>query len=245
MTTNLINGIRYVEFKPSVKVKHVLVAIHGFGGDAESSTIAKLATDLAEHNVAVVAFDLHCHGADTSQGNLDLNKCFEYLESVMCYVERHFACPISFFATSFGGYLLLNYLKDKPNKYNKIILRAPAVYMDEILVNKILPEHGYTKNDLESGVLDLGFERNLYVDITFYNQLLHNRLHLPNPNYFYHIIQGQKDNIVDYKQNELFFNESKHKYYYFPNADHRFKKDGELDKISNIVETILFKKSNA
>ena len=64
-------------------------------------------------------------------------------------------------------------------------------------------------------------------------------------NCFLNIIQGKKDNIVDYKANEKFLKshiKSPCEFFYFENADHRFKNPGELEKIVEITTKILLKK---
>ena len=90
------------------------------------------------------------HGENDSSNCLSLDSCFKALADIDLYVkEKYVDHEISYFATSFGGYLLLNLLSSNDYKYDKIILRAPAVYMDEILSNAIIPEHGYDLNELE------------------------------------------------------------------------------------------------
>ena len=242
----MITKVNYKLSPLDGKPKQILIAIHGFAGDANSSTIQELADKLRKDNVLVVSFDLPCHGDDKNTMPLDLDLCYKYLDMVVSGVKKEYDLPISFFATSFGGYLLLNYLKN--TKYNfanaKIILRAPAVYMDEILVQKILPEHNYQLKDLQNGVVDLGYEKPLLVANKFLTQLEKDKITTINTNYFYNIIQGKKDNIVDYKQNQKLFRRypKNYKFYYFPKADHRFKNEGELTKIVEIVENILVSK---
>lgn len=57
-----------------------------------------------------------------------------------------------------------------------------------------------------------------------------------------YIIQGKKDDIVDFDVNERFFlnyNKKQNHFFCFEDADHRFKKSGELEKIIAITETFL------
>ena len=61
-------------------------------------------------------------------------------------------------------------------------------------------------------------------------------------NHFVYILQGKKDDIINYKDNARFFTQyypNKHKFIYFENADHRFKKPGELDRIVSETLAIL------
>lgn len=199
-------------FKPQNEIKKVLIAIHGFAGDKESSTIEKIAISLTKKDILVIAFDLPGHGEDYEK--LDLKECYDYIDRVIKYTISSYNRDISFFATSFGGYLLLNYLNNTKIKFNQIILRAPAIYMGQIFSNKILKEHGYTVKDKILNV---------------------------NNEYTYNIIEGKKDDIANYKENEKFFKNNIKNYnlFYIENADHRFKNQGEVETIVNIVNSII------
>lgn len=226
-------------FKPQNEIKKVLIAIHGFAGDKESSVIEKVAISLTKKDILVLAFDLPGHGEDYEK--LDLKECYDYIDRVIKYTISSYNRDISFFATSFGGYLLLNYLNNTKIKFNQIILRAPAIYMDQIFINKILKEHGYTVKDLNNKKIDLGFEKELIVDERFYNDLVKDKIHKVNNEYTYNIIQGKKDDIVNYKENEKFFKNNIKNYnlFYIEKADHRFKNPGEVETIVNIVNSII------
>lgn len=237
------DGIHYTVFLPQKTVKRALIAIHGFAGDSQSSAIYEVAKSITQKDYAVIAFDLPAHGEDEKR-ICTIADCFAYLDKVVDYVCNQYTADISFFATSFGGYLLLNYLNKTNHKFKNVILRAPAVFMDSILLHKILPMHGYSASDLNNGSVNLGFERELNIGKAFYDDLVKHRLHKPNNSYDYNIIQGKKDDVVDYKQNDKFFrkNAMKYHFYYLDNADHRFKNPGELQEIVKITESILFNK---
>lgn len=233
-------------FFPNNEIEKVIVAIHGFAGDKDSSVIYEIAKEMTTHNFVVVTFDLPNHGENESNGCLSLSKCFKAVNDIDLFVkEKYIGKEISCFATSFGGYLLLNLLSSNNYIYDKVILRAPAVHMDEILSNVIIPEHGYNLSELENKSINLGYGKELLIDINFYNDLKNNRLinNYKNNNYLY-IIQGKKDDVVDYKNNEKFFNDkcfNNHEVYYFEEANHRFKNPGELEKIVEIVKNVIIK----
>ncbi len=232
-----------VKLSKPVKVRQILIAIHGFAGDCESSVINSLSQELSKDDVLVVAFDLPCHGQDTNNSILNFNLCLDYLKQVeQTVLDQYKGVPISYFATSFGGFLLLNYLKTSTVKYNKIILRSPAIKMDKILKDVLLCEHGYSFSDLQCGAINLGYGRMVDVDINFYNSLVENSLDNYQNNNFLYIIQGKKDDVVNYLDNEDFFNKKckdNYKIYYFDNADHRYKNNGEKEKIVEITKQIL------
>ena len=235
-----IGNIHYKFFLPAEKPNKVLVTIHGFAGDSDSSTIYALAQHLTQSNTLVVAFDLPCHGKDKSSGDLVLQDCFDYLLNVVNYVKTTYTdCSLSFFATSFGGYILLNNL-NKIGDIDHIILKSPAIFMDEVLKN-LLQKNGFSVQDLEKNHIDLGFERPLFVNYKFLTDLSANSLKHKKFAQYIDIIQGDRDDVVDIYSNEEFYKQNCLDYslHYIKGADHRFKNVGELDKIIKIVDEIL------
>lgn len=244
ITQTIYKNISIREFE-SLQPKEVLITIHGFAGDKESSVIFALGRKLTKININVVSFDLPCHGLNSANKTLDFYDCLKSLETIVAYTKTKYKnIPISFFATSFGGYLLLHYLKFKTDSFGHIILRAPAINMDSVLSDNILPAHGFSIKDLNNKI-DLGYENPLYIDSTFLAQLKNNSLNdYSTKNYKFEIIQGLKDDIVDPNVVINFINKLNNDstLYAFENADHRFKNPGELEKIISITKNILTKK---
>lgn len=235
-----INNICCKFFYPDNAIKNVIVAIHGFAGDKDSSVIEALAREF-ENSTLVVTFDLPCHGEDKTT-KLDLSKCLQYLSTIIEHVKDNYReSPISIFATSFGAYLFLNYLKNTKYTFKNIVLRAPAIFMDKVLVGSILRDRNVSYNELLTQEVDLGINKKIMVDKHFLQDLKNNDL----KNYIYNqhidIIQGDEDIVVDVKENEDFCktNFKDYKIYYIKGADHRFKKQGELEQILNIVKNII------
>lgn len=232
-------------YLPAEKIKEIVIGVHGFSGDKESSVLLTLAKKLTENNIALITFDLPCHGKNDNSKPLNLDACINSIGEAIDYAKTSYPnTPISIFATSFGGYLTLAYLSKHHEEINKLILRAPAIYMSKVLEETILPFNGFSANKIES-VINLGYEQSLYIDKTFINDLRKLNLEqLPTINNFLHILQGKKDDIVNPKDNANFFNKhykNNHNFYYFENADHRFKHPGELEKIIEITLEILAK----
>ena len=235
-----VGGIQITAYTGSVK-KDVLICVHGFGGDAKSSVIEMLGKTLTDDGIVVIAFDLPCHGTDQSSGLLSLSRCTNYLERVEAWVREKFkGLPLSFFATSFGGHLLLHHLEKSDAEYKRLILRAPAVYMKEIM-DTIIIQHGKSLDEIAKNPLNLGYEQELLGDKKFCEELTLPSYPKIRENQLY-ILQGKLDDLVNWKQNEKYFDKyyhGKHKFYYFEDADHRFKKPGQLDKIIEITREIL------
>lgn len=236
------DGVQVKMFYPENEIKSLVIAIHGFGGDSESSVIKALARELTAKDILVLTFDLPCHGKDKNKDVLRLGECLSYLEKIINFSMRTFKdIPISFFATSFGCFILLNHLKNHDIIYNKIILKSPAIFMDKTLKENILKDHGYSLDDLIRSPLDLGYEREILIDKFFLNELEKSNLN----NHFFpnhiDIIQGDKDDVVNIYDNEKFFSKNFKNYslHYIKGADHRFKNPGELEKVLKISKNIL------
>lgn len=63
MQTRALSIFRAYEIKcklfapDDLEVKHVIVGVHGFAGDKESSMLERLATDCSPNGVALLCFD--------------------------------------------------------------------------------------------------------------------------------------------------------------------------------------------
>ena len=101
--------------------------------------------------ISSISFDFPGH-IDSTQGTdkLKVDICISYINSVVEYVKQNYGndIKISFYAISFGAYILLNKLIGDKQKYNNIILRSPAFNMKDILIKSLLKEsfEEYKKN---------------------------------------------------------------------------------------------------
>lgn len=236
-----IKNIHCKLFLPKDKVKNILVAIHGFAGDKESSVIKAIAENLNETTL-IITFDLPCHGKDEEKSELRLNNCINYLKNILDFIKNQYKnIPISLFATSFGAFILLNHLKDHNSTFEHIILRAPAIFMDEVLTNSILKDHGITLQQFLSQSTNLGYDKTILVGKNFLQDLKENSLASHKFSQQIDIIQGDKDDVVDVKKNEAFFNSNfvNFSLHYIKDADHRFKNPTDISKIIKIVKNIL------
>lgn len=242
---SVLNEICCRSFLPEKETEQVLITLHGFAGDKDSSTIYALAEKLTKSGILVFAFDLPSHGTDKGTSPLKLSKCFEYVSSVIQYIKKEYnGKPISFFATSFGGYLLLNFLRANKIDCKHIILKSPAIFMEDVLQENILSEHGYSLCDLKEDI-DLGFERPLLINKSFLKELKENSLKGCSFDKHIDIIQGDMDDVVSVVDNERYYKEylKSYNFYYIKNADHRFKNAGDLERVVEIVKDI-FRKDN-
>lgn len=207
-------------------VDRIILYCHGFAGNKDSRSTRRLAEKLVPSykTTAVVSFDWPCHGDDRSP-RLDLSVCELYLRTVISYLHGRFgAVPIFVNAISFGAYLILKYISDNGNPFEKIVLRSPAVPMYQGLTEKIM-----TKDDLaalaKSRPALVGFDTKVRITPQFLQELKDEDLFKRSFCAFADdilILHGTEDEIVPFdrvcefaEQNELLLLASE-------GADHRF-----------------------
>ena len=178
-------------------MKKIIIACHGFGGDKESSAIDLLAQKLLKYNIGVIAFDFPAHGKSDEDGTkFTVKNCINDLISIEEYIKKEYPnMPIGIFATSFGAYIALLKINKYGNNYFSIVLRAPAICMDEIFINSIIKEdiNDYKKR----GYTVLGYEKELNVYYQYYQELISNKLfdiYVKNEPLL--IIQGTEDDMA-------------------------------------------------
>ena len=234
----------YIEVNEYIpqKLDKIIIAVHGFGGDKNSSVIVALANELNKYNIGIVCFDFPGHGESTVDGKFfTVTNSINDLNTVEQYVIDKYNVPIGIFATSYGGYITLLNIGINKKNYSNVILRCPAINMYEIFKKNIL---SINEDELEkNGYCELGNERKININLEYYKELENNniknivkKLNLPIV-----IIHGTEDDMAPISDSIEFQNNFKEyvtleKVY---GADHRFKKEGELEKIINITKKHL------
>lgn len=224
--------------------KNIVIACHGFGGDKESSAITLLANKIKDDKIGVITFDFPGHGkSEVEADKLTLDNCISDLEIVEEYARNEFPnAKIGIFSTSFGAYITLLKINRNGHKYDSIVLRAPAICMDEILKNAILTES--IEKYKEKGYAILGYDREMKVPYKYYEELLDNKLFdIYSVNEEMLAIQGTKDDMAPIEDTIRFIAEknTKANLIKIEGADHRMKKDGELDKAINFAREYIIK----
>ncbi len=223
-------------FHPRRPAQGVVIGVHGFAGDKESSALKAVAMGLsADH--ALLCFDFPAHGkSPASDDQLTVANCKADLLTVFQYVRSVYpAVPIHVFATSFGGYVTLLSVSETDFSPETIILRAPAIRMADIFKNKIVgcDFARYRKQ----GYIECGFDRKMYVPFAFYEELASHDAVSVIPRIPLLIFCATEDELVDaadlhrYAQTVPSAKISDVK-----GATHRFKGPGELDHV--VEETV-------
>lgn len=224
----------------SSKAENVIVFCHGFAGHKDNGTAEALAAEvMSRHkNTAVLVFNMPCHGDDTSEIIL-LENCICYLEAVIDYAQsRLHAKNLYAFGISFGGYLLLKYIKEKSNPFEKVFLRCPAVNMHEVLTKTIM-----TADELETAengqTVPVGFDRKTNVSLRFLKELKNSDIRTADFSQYKDdicIMHGTDDEIVPYEAARSFTQKNSVRLITANGADHRFQNEGGQ---KNVVEHAL------
>lgn len=212
---------------PENDMKGMVLGIHGFGSSGRGKTLMQLGSELRLQGYGLLTFDLPSHGINKSNVLSSLDECIEAVDNAVSYAKS-FGKPLSVFATSFGAYLTLLYMAKNKYEFERIVLRAPAVYMDEVFCG-LLDERAYSK---DSDVWQMGHDDYpIFVEKQFLSQLEKNRLeNFDFPSCATLVIQGQQDNVVDWKKNAVFFDNKfggNVRFEYMPTTYHFFRTEEE------------------
>lgn len=199
---------------------------HGFGGHKENKAAERFADSyLAKHKkVAVIVFDWPCHGEDAKK-KLSLDDCDTYLRLVAAYaVDQLGAKELFAYATSFGGYLFLRYIRAYGSPFRKMALRCPAVNMAAVLRSSIMTPEDEKKLARGKDVL-VGFDRKIKISPDFVKSLDSSDITLLDYTPFCDdmlILHGTKDELVPYEAVRLFADNNMIEFVPVEGADHRF-----------------------
>ena len=217
----------------------VLVCLHGFAGDKYSSVIQALAEELAPASVRVITLDWPGHGSSPVDGTyLTVENCMRDLDTVLEYVSKD-GLPKTLFATSFGGFIGVNYLMRYPTVFSRFVLRSPALRMPDTYRSFLTDEEVAALDHGES--VNNGFDRPLWLDASFYEDLCAHRLpaeelHFRAPGL---IIQGDQDDVVVPGDSVEFAKRNSLDLHIVKGADHRYKRPGDLAEILSVTTQFL------
>lgn len=221
--------------------KMILVCLHGFAGSKESAVIAALMEHLDEKGIGVVAFDWPAHGdSDASGESLTVENCLRDLNTVIEWVRQRFEIPIACFATSFGGYLATLYRNERPQVFLSLILRSPALKMNEVY-RGLLTDEEFAEL-MQGKMIVQGFGRKMKIGKGFYDSLCRYNAysHTPPNHENMLIIQGDADSVVNPKDTKTYAEKNKIKLILFEGADHFYGNPGERERIVAETERFLF-----
>ncbi len=214
-------------------IDNLVIFCHGFGGHKDNAAAARFADRLlTKHKRAgLITFDLPCHGSDVRK-KLILSDCLDYLDLVVCHARDSFR-PEALYAcaTSFGGYLTLNYLASRGNPFRRIALRCPAVDMHQILTGTIMAAGD--RDLLRRGrEVSVGFDRKVPVSSLFLDQLREADIRKEDFLDFAEdilILHGTDDEVVPFESARKFSDDQLIEFLPIQGADHRFRNPRHMD----------------
>ena len=225
--------IKCKRFSPDGPSSGVVLGVHGFAGDKESSMLSPLASRCAEKGVSLLCFDFPSHGeSEAGSENLTVANCMDDLRTAADRCRSDYPGGKKYlFATSFGGYIALLCARDLADF--QFVLRAPAVSMPDILLCLL----GTTpKKFREAGSAVCGFSRKITVPYRFYEELQRNRLSAAVPDYPMLIVHGDRDDVVPFEDVSAFCSSRKNAVLVpFPGTDHHYKREGEKERVARIA----------
>ena len=217
------------------EVKGTILGVHGFAGDKESTALSMLAETANRQGIALICFDFPAHGASlATERELTVENCMRDVLHMADYMRSEFpTVDRRIFATSFGGYIVL-LCADQLSDFS-IVLRAPAVTMPEHILTDILET---APDDFKRrGIIECGYERKIKLPYSFYEDLQHHRVMDGDYHQQMLIIHGDKDDVVPRKDILRFCGDHPAmRLVSIDGADHRFKNEGELERV---VKTAL------
>lgn len=228
-------------FLPKGDVKQVVVGVHGFGGDKESSALAALAEAVSAHT-ALLCFDFPAHGESTAEDSqLRVDNCIEDLKAVFSFAcERFVGLPVSVFATSFGGYISVLAVSRGEISPCNVILRAPAVCMEKVLRKNLIGD-GF-EDFKRKGFLKFGFQRKMVVPYEFYLDLAENDAMKASFDVPALMFCATRDELVEPEDLYAFAAEKDTvTVVNIDGAGHRFKGEGELEVLIEKSKAFLIK----
>lgn len=224
------------------QMKRLVIFVHGFAGHKDNASTEKFADRVLTKykNIGVLIYDQPAHGDDVKR-QLQLSDCITYLEIVLTEAKKRFRPEqIYGFGISFGCYALMNYLKDRGNPFEKIILRSPAINMFESLTGKIITES--EMEILKAGKpVKVGFDRKVEITKAFLDDLAANDI-LKNDYLDFaddiEMILGTNDEVISFETAKHFSEENCIELISVAGADHRFQNPKYMEEV--IKETIRF-----
>jgi len=188
-------------------------------------------------NIAVITFNWPCHGDDVKK-KLVLSDCFTYMSLVVNHIRTKYETEdIYYYGTSFGGYIVLEYIKQFENPFKKIALRCPAINMYKVIMSTLV-SHDDMELINKGKEASIGFDRKILVGKSFLDELAAAN---PEENEYFDfaddilIMHGTKDEIVPMQLSEEFCENNVIEFVPIENADHRFQNPSHMEEATKLI----------
>ena len=211
-----------------------MIFCHGFGGHKDNGAAEKFALKmLSKHKAtAMITFNWPSHGDDVKK-KLCLEDCDAYLTHVIAWLQGKYQPEALYcYATSFGGYLTLKYIREHGNPFRRIALRCPAVNMYDVLTKAIMSSDELDRLRAKKEI-PVGFDRKIPVTLSFLEELKEKDIrkldYLDDAEELL-ILHGTADEIVPFEAAYAFVEDNLIEFVPVEGADHRFRDPGKMEQ---------------
>lgn len=228
-----------------------LLICHGFAGSKDGPMAEALHNTFPPLGVTTYSFDLPAHGESSLDGlHLRVANCLSDLQQMEAHIiAQNPDVELSYFASSFGAYLLLLSFAQYPHRGRAALLRSTAVDMhkilclwqDEGMLDFTPAPDGLPANDICS--LDAFYGRSFFitrgfVDETAENQLMSLHSHSTVPALY--MIHGAADALAPLSTASAFAARTGAQLRVLSNATHRLMEADELAAVLAYCKDSLF-----
>jgi len=221
------------------KIENLVIFGHGFAGHKDNKAAERLAGKLISKNkgFAVLTFDLPCHGEDIKK-RLTLDDCINYYDIVVKQSKEVLGAQKLYInATSFGAFLVLKYISEKGNPFEKMVFRSPAVNMYRVVTTALVTPEIQEKLSKNKEAM-IGFDRKVIINQQFLDDLENTKL-LERDFMDYAddilILHGTKDEIAPFEDSKMLAEENVIEFIPIEGADHRYKDINKMEYANSLA----------
>lgn len=228
-----------VYYKDRAVADNAVIFCTGFAGHKDNRAAEVFAEKaLSKHkNLIVIVFNWPAHGDDVKK-KLDLKDCDTYLDLVISDAKTRFGVQKLYsYSTSFGGYLVLKYISEHGNPFQKIGIRCPGVDMYDVLTRTIMRNDEFDRIMKGKDAL-VGFDRKIVVSRSLLDELKTNdirqRDYLEWADSIL-ILHGTADEVVPFDSSKAFAEDNLIEFIPVEKADHRFQDSAHMSLANKYV----------
>lgn len=217
-------------------LKAMIIAVHGMGSNKDGPVLTALAPILKQNKIGLISLDLPGHGTRVGE-DISVEGCLGSIRDVEEYVRKIYKGRIVLKGSSFGGWLLLRYLRNNTRDYHKAILRVPAIRQYNKWKERF-PDH---IEELESGKSVYRDGRSGKIEIApelfreYTSEEFFDSLDKKDIKCDVKIIYGTEDRIVNNQNIFKMAEEMGWDLYAIDGADHFFARPCDIEAVAKII----------
>lgn len=231
-------------YTASNSIKRVILFGHGFTGNKDNRTAQMLfdRVSRSDRETALMTLDFPAHGDDASD-DLTVERCLQYIDTALDHIRTALKpAEIDGGGVSFGGYLMLRYIAEHGDPFQKLVLRSPAVNMYEVVTQYFMNENDINRC-LAGETIHVGSSNIIAVKHAFISSLERSDIlafdYKPFASAIY-LVHGVDDEIVDFECVKHFAEANHIQYAALENAGHHFADPEKLDEAIALMAKALY-----